>query len=477
MAARGWGKDHPVEDWLYEEPYRFDFFQAVRLLEMSATAPAPVGEGAEPAREAVRFKSAVGFSFAASDVAELQPPARAGEAARMTVNFMGLAGAAGPLHTPSTELVVERAWRRDTSLRDFLDIFNHRLVSLLYRIRKQHRIGLGHAPPGEDRASTYLYSVVGLGTPNTRGRMQVKDRALLFYAGLLGQQPRSMAGLERVLRDYFGAPARGLPFSGRWHELEEGQWTVLGASGRNRALGVDATAGTRVWDQQGGFEVVLGPLTFEQFQDFLPTGWAFRPLCDLTRFYVGDELDFSFRLVLRASEVPPTRLSAREGARLGWTSWLKNSEWSEDDSQVSVSPDSLRAFAGAVSIPYLGLPPDKLLELVGRMRPRRFEADRLVVRQGEAGDSMFVLRRGSVKVIRRDEDGRESHLGTLREGDYFGELALVTSKVRQASVVTLEECELLELRKADLDELTARYPRFDAALRAYAEARLKRGKG
>jgi CRP/FNR family cyclic AMP-dependent transcriptional regulator len=90
---------------------------------------------------------------------------------------------------------------------------------------------------------------------------------------------------------------------------------------------------------------------------------------------------------------------------------------------------------------------------------------------------MFVVRRGSVKVIRRDEDGREAHLGTLREGDYFGELALITSKVRQASVVTLEECELLELRKQDLDEFTARYPRFAATLRAFAEARLKKGKG
>ncbi|PYS77306.1 MAG: type VI secretion system baseplate subunit TssG, partial [Acidobacteria bacterium] len=116
MAARGWGKDHPVEDWLYEEPYRFDFFQAVRLLEMADSTSAPVGEGAEPAREAVRFKSAVGLAFAASDVADVRPPTGTGGAAEMTVNFMGLAGAMGPLHMPSTELIVERAWRRDTSL-------------------------------------------------------------------------------------------------------------------------------------------------------------------------------------------------------------------------------------------------------------------------------------------------------------------------------------------------------------------------
>src|SRR5947209_10271329 len=145
----------------------------------------------------------------------------------MTVNFMGLAGAMGPLHMPSTELIVERAWRRHPSLPYLLDIFNHRLVSLLYRIRKQHRVGLDGAPPGEDHASSHLYSVVGLGTPNTRGRMQVKDRALLFYAGLLGQQPRSMTGLERLLTDYFVAPARGLPFCRRLQLLEECKRTEL----------------------------------------------------------------------------------------------------------------------------------------------------------------------------------------------------------------------------------------------------------
>ena len=478
MATHGWGKDSPVDEWLYEEPYRFDFFQAVRLLEMADSSAAPVGEGAEPAREAVRFKSSIGLGFAASDVAEVRPAGDEGGATEMTVNFMGLAGATGPLHTPSTELIIERAWHKDTALRDFLDIFNHRLVSLLYRIRKLHRIGLDNTPPGNERVSEYLYSVVGLGTPSLRGRTQVKDRALLYYAGLLGQQPRSMAGLERLLSDYFRVGTSGRPFRGRWHALEESQWTLIGAQlGRNRALGSDALVGTRVWDQQGAFEVVLGPLTLAEFLDFLPTGWAFRPLCDLVRFYVGDEVDFAFRLKLRAGEIPATRLGAEGGARLGWTSWLKTTESAEeDDMQVVVSPASLRAFAGTVNIPYFGLPPDKLSELVARMQSRNFEAGRVVVRQGEVGDSMFVVRRGSVKLLRRDEDGRETHLGTLGAGDYFGELALITNKVRRATVVTITECEILELKKQDLEEFTARYPRFAAALRAYAEVRMQKGK-
>jgi type VI secretion system protein ImpH len=487
VAAHGWGKNSPVDEWLYDEPYRFDFFQAVRLLELADEARGPVGEGAEPAREAVRFKSAVGLAFPASDVAEVERRSGGGAhgaAARMTVNFMGLAGALGPLHTPSTELIIESAWNRDTAFRDFLDIFNHRLVSLLYRIRKLHRVGLDHVPPGEDSLATQLYSVVGLGTENLRGRMQVKDRALLFYAGLIGQQPRSMTGLERLLADYFRVGVRGRQFVGRWLALEEGQWTRIGATGQNRGLGRDALVGTRVWEQQGAFELSLGPLKLDEFLDFLPTGWAFRPLCDLVRFYVGDEADFSFRLTLKASEIPSAslggtqggaRLSAKDGARLGWTSRL-NSRWNRDDSQVVVSPASLRAFAGAVSIPAFGLPPDKLAELVAVMTPRKFEANRPVVRQGDAGDSLFVIRRGSVKIVRLQDDGREVSLGTLREGEHFGEMSLIMRKARNASVFTLQECELLELHKTDLEAFMAKYPRFGAALRAYAEGRMYRGK-
>ncbi|HWS56324.1 MAG TPA: type VI secretion system baseplate subunit TssG [Pyrinomonadaceae bacterium] len=496
MAAHGWGKDRPVDEWLYEEGYRFDFFQAVKLLELSRPALAPVGEGPEPAREPVRFKSAVGLAFPASDVAEVRPPAGDGGAAQMTVNFMGLAGALGPLHAPTTEQIIDGVSRKDTALRDFLDIFNHRLVSLLYRIRKVHRVGGDSRAPGSDRLSAYLYAAFGLGTPSLRGRMQVKDRALAFYAGLLGQQPRSMAGLERLLEDYFGVRARGLQFVGRWLELEEDQWTAIGAAGRNQRLGDTAVVGTRVWEQQGGFELALGPLSLEEFMDFLPTGWAFGPLCDLVRFYAGDELDFRVRLTLKAGEVPAARLGASGGARLGWTSWLKRADWPEedlrldcvegpfchlksagwpgDDSQVAVSPASLRAFAGAVRLPYFGLPPDKLIELVARMTARRFEENRLVVRQGDAGDSMFVIRRGAARVIRREADGRETTLATLREGDCFGEVSLLTGKTRVASVITLRECELLELTRADLDEFMALYPRFAASLRAYAERRNSR---
>src|SRR5215510_226996 len=243
----GWGKQSAVEDWLFAEGHRFDFFQAVRLLEIihNGERLVPPGQSADPAKEIVHFRSVVKLDFPSSDVEQVkrkqdipkreQPKAPA----EMAVNFLGLAGCLGALDIPSTELVLQRTSHNDKAPRDFLDIFNHRLVSLLYRIRKHHRVGLGSATPGDDQIARYLYSLIGMGTPRLQGRMHVRDRALLYYAGILAQQPRSMAGLERILTDYFQVEVKTTQFVGKWCELEEDQWTRIGDSGTNQRLGRD----------------------------------------------------------------------------------------------------------------------------------------------------------------------------------------------------------------------------------------------
>lgn len=474
MAAHGWGKDSPVDEWLFAEGYRFDFFQAVNLLEMAHSLKVSVGEGTEPEKEAVRFKSAVGLDFPASDIVEVNPPEAEGSPADMVVNFMGLAGNLGPLYHPTTELILERISQKDTAFKDFLDIFNHRLVSLFYRIRKLHRIGLEFRSPGQDRFSDYLYAVLGLGTPGLQARMQVRDRALLYYAGLIGQQPRSMIGLEFILSDYFQVKVKGDQFRGRWYNLEQSQLTNIGANGQNQRLGSDAVVvGRRVWNQEATFELLLGPLNFDEFLNFLPIGWGFGPLCDLTRFYVGDEYDFSFRLVLKAVDIPASRLSAEDGPRLGWTSWLKTTEWQKDDSQVEINPNSLR-FNTQVGMPlFFGLPPEKVSELVGKMTVRRYEANSIVIRQGEKADSMFAIRSGAVNMLRRESNEKEILLATLGAGDFFGEMALLTGKVRSATVVTTRESEILELHKKDLDDFIAKYPRLQRALKAFYQSKVK----
>lgn len=322
MAAFGWRKDRPLAEQLFAEAYRFDFFQAVHLLERLLPRTVRVGEGSGVPPEPVRFRSSLMAAFPASEIDRLRLGAAPGEPPEMVVNFMGLAGGFGPLPPPLSEHVLARTRRGDTAARDFLDIFNHRLLSLLYRARTRHRPSLTRGTPADGNFALYLYALFGMALPELRGRMPIPDRALLHYAGILAQAPRSLHGLERVLADYFGVPVSGSPLEGRWLDIDPGERTRIGMAGRNHGLGRGAVLGRRAWDQQAGLRLTLGPLSLPQFLDFLPAGKAHRPLQSLLAFYAESALEPEYRLQLRPEEVPPTRLGRRSGARLGWTSFL-----------------------------------------------------------------------------------------------------------------------------------------------------------
>lgn len=340
MAAYGWRRDRAVTDGLFAEGHLFSFLQAVRLLETLHPERTPPGEGIDPAAEVVRFRSAVRLDFPPGDVDEVRPSGN-GNPAEMTVHVMGLAGVHGPLPPSFTELAMERAFSGDRALRDFLDLFNHRLVSLLYRARKRYRPALDPGAPGNGRIASVLLSLVGLGTPHLSGRLGIPDRALLPYAGFLLTKPRPTVGLVRLLEDCFGIKVEIAERKGSWHALEAGDVTRLGSSGQNRALGVSSVLGSRIWDQAARFEVRLGPLSYDQLLSFLPDGHAHRPLAAVVRFSVRQELDFGLRLTLKAEEVPDLKLSRHEGgARLGWTSWLKTKPFACNDSQVRITGQS-----------------------------------------------------------------------------------------------------------------------------------------
>jgi len=328
----GWKREGSVEQWLLAEPWQFEFFQAVKLLELLNPDRHPPAESLDPEGELVRFSSRVTLEYPASEVQSIGLPQSKEDPYTMVVNLLGLAGQYGPLPIPDTEAVLDRAHRRDGSMRDFLDLFNHRLLSLLVRIRKSTRISYTAREPHNSRAAFYLYSCFGLGMPSLRNRLGVPDRSLLYYCGILAQHPRSANGLERMFSDFFRVPARLSQLVGGWRYLEEDQWTRIGATGQNQILGYSSLIGKRYWDQQSRFEVDLGPLDFEAFARFLPIGNAFQSLTELTRFFSGPETEFSFRLNLKAGQVPETVL--KRDSRLGWTSWLKTKAFTADDSQV-----------------------------------------------------------------------------------------------------------------------------------------------
>jgi type VI secretion system protein ImpH len=336
MAAEGRRSDPPVERdglerALAEEPFRFEFFQAVWLLERLLGNRVPAGKFAKPGDEAARFGAHNTVSFPASEIQSLEW--REGAPPLLRVNFMGLTGPLGVLPLYYTQLLAERARVRDTAARDFLDIFNHRIVSLFYQAWEKYRFTVEFERGGRDRLAQHLLDFIGLGTAGLEERQAVPDYSLIYYAGLLAQSPRSATALERLIEDYFEVPVKVEQFAGAWYKLEPSMQTRMEERGDDSdALGVGAVVGDEIWDEQARVRISIGPLTLSQYQDFLPTGTAYEPLRALVRFFSNDALDFEVRLVLAREEVPPCELGAEGEAapRLGWVSWAKSAPMRRD---------------------------------------------------------------------------------------------------------------------------------------------------
>jgi type VI secretion system protein ImpH len=315
----------PIPENMQGERIRkFDFYQAVKLLEGLKFGRPGVGETHNPEDEAVRFKSRVGLDFPASDMHRLEVT-EGNDPDRLWVNFLGLAGHFGPLPDAFTEWVMRESSYKNFAMGDFLDIFNHRLISLMVRNRRKHRLGLEAKPPQDLEFARWLLALLGLGFEAGRDRQAVSDRVFLDFTGLLLRQSRSLPGLEILLRDYFRVPVRGTQFIGHWERLEPDVCTKLGRFGNNRRLGRGAMLGKKVWDQQSIFGLQIGPVDPDTFHRFLPGGGLFEELQSLTQFYAGPSLTCRVSLSLNTTHLPGAALSSApsKGAKLGWTSWLK----------------------------------------------------------------------------------------------------------------------------------------------------------
>ena len=97
-----------------------------------------------------------------------------------------------------------------------------------------------------------------------------------------------------------------------------------------------------------------------------------------------------------------------------------------------------------------GVHPEDLEDLAERLVERTYRRGQAVFLEGEAGDSLFLVLRGLVKVFVSSSDGREMVLTTLGPAETFGELAVIDGGVRSASVQAVEPTSLLVLDRAGM---------------------------
>ncbi|MFP6562195.1 type VI secretion system baseplate subunit TssG [Paraburkholderia sp. B3] len=352
MAADDGQPARTLTERLFEEPHAFEFAQAVRLLELLRPNAQPPGTGLDPRQEALALSGTLSPAFPASALGPLRrglprslalepdagagagPETRGESAAKragqpqLQVNSFALGGPDGPLPGAWQEWLQDRLRRKDSAATAFLDIFQNRLLALLYHTQRKYRSAEPLPATLTRSADVVLRAVTGLvwaSPPKVDKPAVFGDspdlRALLARAGLFANRRRSLAGFDVMALHHFRVPVRSTPFAGGWQTLPAASRTAIGTGGRNRRIGVDAVAGTRIWDEHRGIRVRLGPLNREQYEAFLPGAHAYAALHALAAAWFGAELQVHLELQVPAGELQRAILSRHAPLRLGWTAW------------------------------------------------------------------------------------------------------------------------------------------------------------
>jgi type VI secretion system protein ImpH len=280
---------------LVDEPWRYDIIAAARELEQRH------GLAALRSGTTVRFGGWLGAGFPPADIASFTLE---GSGGRLETPALSLYGPTGVL-PPWLNEAMCRAHAdpyRDPALRDYLDVFNHRVAVLYYEATTAGDAALAfeRRQRGEDcsdHATEAVCRVLGLRPP-----AGVPVDWLVRYAGLFAAAP-SRSALELLLSSCFGVAVR-VPHP---HKAQE-----CCADTDGTGPGPDAD-----------FRIVVGPLSRTRYEDFLPGGPALAPLVRVARLFAGDELAFDVQLLLADGETAGCVLGdGPEAARLDWSSWL-----------------------------------------------------------------------------------------------------------------------------------------------------------
>ncbi|MFJ4153301.1 type VI secretion system baseplate subunit TssG [Pseudomonas sp. NPDC089752] len=328
---------------LAREPAAYDFNAALRQLESAFAEQPRIGQASRPAQEAIRFGQQPSLAFEPAMLAGLEHEG-AGKAPLLLLNFFGVLGANGPLPLHLTEYVRDRQRNlNDPTLARFLDMFNHRMVSLFYRAWASAQPTVSLDRPAADRFSDYIASLIGMGMPSLQGRNAVPHLAKLHYAGRLAPHARNAQGLAAVLSDDLQVPVQVQQFVGHWMVLPADGACTLRSGPDAARLGEGTMLGRRVWDAQGKFRLLIGPLDMLQLSRLLPGRQGMIRLTDWVRHYAGLVLEWDVNLIVGREHLSAARLG--QGTRLGWSSWLLGAPATEDDHQLFIKPRLSPAFS------------------------------------------------------------------------------------------------------------------------------------
>lgn len=349
-----------VLERLLDEPYRFQFVQAVRLLERWFTE-----HGGAQLRHVVpyriAFRTTLTTTFPPSEIEKALSFDDAGEdltdkAARigammagkiskvdLTPAFFGLLGGQGALPLRYTEQIASSDWSSpDRPSQAFFDIFSNRSTALFYAAWKKYRLPLHYELDRNERYLPILQALAGVADTSAREALReepgaLADDAVAGHSAAVRHRAVSVVYLRRTLSEYFGIPIQIEQFIGNKYRVPPEKQSSTGIG--NMALGSTAMLGEHIWMRHARIRLVLGPLSASQYEEFLPNSASMFVLNRLLQLLIGITLEAEVRPVLKRDEVQPLRLGSN--GRVGYDAFLATRPSQTDRSDMRYTLNEL----------------------------------------------------------------------------------------------------------------------------------------
>jgi cAMP-dependent protein kinase regulator len=135
------------------------------------------------------------------------------------------------------------------------------------------------------------------------------------------------------------------------------------------------------------------------------------------------------------------------------------------------SPTQVRREAALGTPLFRGMSPQEIVAVIRGLRLHSFPAGHIVVTEGQPGDSLFVITTGQCRAFVKNPSGRNVEVRELSEGDFFGEISVLTGEPRSATLTTASRCELLELDRSSLDSILKTHPHVRKVLEEFQKQR------
>lgn len=286
-----------------------EFFQLIRLWQKASSSS--IKKLSKPSQETVRFKTNPKHCHSPTQLQNIiQLPNNILE---ITVNHLGLTGYRGTLPTPYNETLLLELHQNQTRFNDFLNIFNHRLISLHYQTWEKSRLDIDDERTRiKNKNKSPLQEIL-----SSLAGSKTSHKYHYFFAGLIRQKPINATNLTTILKHYFELPCYITEYVSAWCSVENPK-NIPGKSILGKSI-----LGSHYFALDAKIYITLGPLTYAQYKSLLPNQSKIHDYKKVILSLLGHHPAFDIRLELLADEIPACQLSC---FTLGFDTWLSHSK-------------------------------------------------------------------------------------------------------------------------------------------------------